>query len=64
MIVPACNTIKIGEMMTWMIDVPADSLSYYINGEITTGIYANDTQLCNALAFDWTWCYSAGALPE
>jgi hypothetical protein len=46
------------------LNVPADSLSYYINGEITTGIYANDTQLCNALAFDWTWCYSAGALPE
>lgn len=46
------------------LNVPADSLSYYINGEITTGIYANNTQLCNALAFDWTWCSAAGALPE
>ncbi|MCF8233003.1 MAG: hypothetical protein K9J27_12535 [Bacteroidales bacterium] len=48
-----------------MIDVPADSLSNHVNGEVPQGVTAGGSSQANTSAFSgWTWAAQAGAYSD
>jgi len=44
------------------IDVPADSLSSHVNGDVPAGITAGGSPVATAAGLDWTWAAQAGKL--
>ncbi len=43
------------------LDVPADSLANYVNGDVPTGVKAGGSPQADASVFGWTWASAAGA---
>lgn len=44
------------------LDVPADSLANYVNGDVPSGVTAGGSPMADASVFSWTWASKAGKL--
>ncbi|MFO7978677.1 MAG: hypothetical protein R6U64_08460 [Bacteroidales bacterium] len=45
-----------------VLDVPAEDLAGYVNGDVPEGVSAGSSSTTNLTVFEWTWAYQAGML--